>query len=79
MISAPQSKNAVCASTKHSRYFFQSTFMLKSCMCIMFDMVDTVLNIDCLLISLGNFQFKRKYSAFDLKCTYCIFTVWVFQ
>ncbi len=32
--------------------------------------------IDRLLITLGSFQDKRKYSAYDLKCRYCVFTLW---
>ncbi len=32
--------------------------------------------IDRLLITSGIFQDKRKYSACDLKCRYCVFTLW---
>ena len=32
--------------------------------------------IDHLLITSGIFQDKRKYSACDLKCRYCVFTLW---
>ena len=32
--------------------------------------------IDCLLVTLGIFQAKWKYSACDLKYRYCIFTLW---
>ncbi len=45
--SAVPSKNAVSANIKHSRYFhytsnfFQSTTVVKGCMYIMFNVVDT--------------------------------------
>ncbi len=32
--------------------------------------------IGCLLITSGFFQDKRKYSACDQKCRYCVFTLW---
>ncbi len=32
--------------------------------------------IDRLLITSGIFQSNRKYSACDLKCRYCVFTLW---
>ncbi len=43
-----------------------------------FDIADTPSwkRIDRLLISSGIFQDKRKYSACDLKCRYCVFTLW---
>ncbi len=42
-------------------------------------MVDTACSMkstDRLLISSGIFQGKRKYFVCNLKCTYCIFTLW---
>ncbi len=60
--------------------FGQSTSMVKGCMHTCLDTVDTsftyAISIDHLQISEWIFQGKRKYSAFDLKCTYCIFTLW---
>ncbi len=45
----------------------------------MFDLVDTPFHYergDRLLITSGNFQDKSKHSKCDLKCRYCIFTLW---
>ncbi len=47
-------------------------------MYIMFDIIDAAFewkSTDRLLISSGIFQGKRKYSARDRKCTYCVLTV----
>ena len=41
----------------------------------MFDIVDGKM-IGRLLITLEIFQDKRKYSVWDLKCRYCVFTLW---
>ncbi len=46
----------------------------------MFDMVNTAFSYGRGLIvcssALGIFEDKGKYSACDLKCRYCIFTLW---
>ncbi len=46
----------------------------------MFDMADTAFSygrgLIVLLITSGVFQDERKYSGCDLKCRYCVFTLW---
>ena len=42
----------------------------------MFNIVDTPLSYGRGLIVFRNFQDKGKYSACDLKCRYCVFTLW---
>ena len=70
--SAPQSKNAVLANIKYSRYihlmlnFLSIYFHTKRLYVNMFDIVDTLFiwkRVDRLLIT---FQDKRKYFACDL-------------
>ena len=51
----------------------QSISMVKGCMDICFDMVDTVFSYWRALISVNFFQSKRKKFVCNLKCTYCIF------
>ncbi len=85
--SAPQSKNAVSTNIKHSRYihlmsnFSSMHFHTQRFYVQMFDIVHTrfivmAKRIGRLLITSGIFLGKRKYSACDLKCTYCVFTLW---
>ncbi len=58
--------------------FHWSTSIVKRCMYIMFQIVDTAFSswqrIDHLLITSGIFQDKRKCSVCDLKCRYYVFS-----
>ena len=84
-ISASQSKTAVSTNIKHSRYihlmsdFLSIHFHTERLYVHMFDVVDTPFSygrgLIVLLISSGIFQDKRNYSACNLKCRYCIFTL----
>ena len=84
--SAPQSKNAVPTNIKHSRYihlmsnFSSIHFHTKSCMYIMFNIVDTSFSYGRLLIVCSSLQefskTKESDSACYLKCRYCVFTLW---
>ncbi len=83
-ISAPKSKNVVCANIKHSRYLpLNITFNPLPCYKFVshIHLIKQILpfrckNIDLQLISSGIFQGKRKYSMCDLRCRYCILTLW---
>ncbi len=82
---APQSKNTVFTNIIHSRYihlmsnFLSIHFHMKRLYVHMFDIINTPFIYGrglIMLITLGIFQGKRKYSACDLKCRYCVFTLW---
>ena len=52
--------------------------MLKGCMHIMFDIVDTPFSYGKGLMSAShfrNFPRQKKVPAWDLKCRYCVFTL----
>ncbi len=87
-MSAPQSKNTVSTNIKHSRYIHLMSNFLSIHSHIkwlyvqfyMFDIVDTPFSYGRELIVCSSLQVffhsKRKYSACDLKCRYCVFTLW---
>ncbi len=86
--SAPQSKNAVSTNIKHtcSRYihlisnFSSIHFHTKRLYVHMFGIIDTSFSYVRGLIVCSSLQefskTKRKNSACDPKCRYCVFTLW---
>ena len=90
IISAVTSKNAVSANIKHSWYcpytsnFWSNNYVIKGCMYIMFDMVDTAFTYKRALIIVckflqGYFMLNECSFEWSLKCKYCVFTFFTFM